>query len=143
MLSFLVLALLDALTSVIIASLAALVVCIVLCWSSRARALGAALGCVLVLGLAAALCGGGGWLYQASVRGQWPHLDVVSYSNSVYGNITVTRSGEQYSFFENGAPVITTPNPDIGFVEEFVHYPMLFHPAPRRVSSSAEERVEC
>ena len=133
LLSFLVLALLDALTSVIMASLAALMVCIVLCWSSRARALGAALGCVLVLGLAAALCGGGGWLYQASVRGQWPHLDVVSYSNSVYGNITVTRSGEQYSFFENGAPVITTPNPDIGFVEEFVHYPMLFHPAPRRV----------
>jgi spermidine synthase len=51
----------------------------------------------------------------------------------VYGNITVTKRGEQFTFFTNGIPTITTPVPDITSVEDFVHFPMLFHEKPESV----------
>jgi spermidine synthase len=55
------------------------------------------------------------------------------YQNSIYGNVTVTRSGEQYTFFSDGIPTITTPTPNISFVEEFTHLPLLHHPYPKDV----------
>ena len=53
--------------------------------------------------------------------------------NSIYGNITVTKRGEQFTFFTNGVPSITTPVPDIASIEDFVHFPMLFHEKPESV----------
>ncbi len=72
-------------------------------------------------------------IHHFSISRQWRGQEVVHYQNSIYGNITVTQRGEQYTFFSDGIPIITTPVPDIAFVEEFVHLPLLFHPSPKKV----------
>ena len=72
-------------------------------------------------------------IHHLSISQQWRGQEVVHYQNSIYGNITVTQRDEQYSFFSGGIPIITTPVPDITFVEEFVHLPLLFHPEPKKV----------
>jgi len=69
-------------------------------------------------------------IQQSSIRSQWRNLHVLHNENSIYGNITVTRRGEQFTFFTDGVPSITTPVPDIASVEDFVHFPMLFHEKP-------------
>lgn len=72
-------------------------------------------------------------LHRLSIKQQWAKQDIIYYQNSVYGNVAVSKAKEQYTFFSNGIPVITTPTPDIAFVEEFTHLPMLFHPKPVKV----------
>jgi spermidine synthase len=72
-------------------------------------------------------------IHQASVHSQWKNLNVIHSENSIYGNITVTKRGEQFTFFSNGVPSITTPVPDIAFIEDFVHFPMLFRGNPESV----------
>ena len=69
-------------------------------------------------------------IHQSSIQSQWRNLNVIHNENSHYGNITVTKSGEQFTFFTNGVPTITTPVPDIASIEDFVHFPMLFHEKP-------------
>jgi spermidine synthase len=72
-------------------------------------------------------------IHRSSVRSQWKDLHVIHSENSIYGNITVTKRGEQYTFFTDGVPSITTPVPDIASVEDFVHFPMLFHEKPESI----------
>ncbi len=72
-------------------------------------------------------------IHLSSIQSQWRNLNVIHNENSIYGNITVTKRGEQFSFFTNGVPSITTPVPDIASVEDFVHFPMLFHENPESV----------
>ena len=72
-------------------------------------------------------------LHESSLRRQWHDADVVHSQNSIYGNVTVIHREGQYTFFSGGIPVITAPTPDIAFVEEFVHLPMLFHGNPQVV----------
>jgi spermidine synthase len=72
-------------------------------------------------------------IHQSSIRSQWRGLNVIHYENSIYGNITVTKRGEQYTFFTDGVPSITTPVPDIATIEDFVHFPMLFHEKPKSI----------
>lgn len=72
-------------------------------------------------------------IHWLSIRSQWKNQDVLHYQNSIYGNVVVTKRGEQYTFFSDGIPVVTTPTPDITFVEEFVHLPLLAHPGPEKV----------
>jgi spermidine synthase len=72
-------------------------------------------------------------IHQFSIRSQWRGLNVIHYENSIYGNITVTKRGEQYTFFADGVPSITSPVPDISFIEDFVHFPMLFHEKPESI----------
>ncbi len=72
-------------------------------------------------------------IHQASIHSQWKNLTVIHSENSIYGNITVTKRGEQFTFFTNGVPSITTPVPDIATIEDFVHFPMLFHGNPESV----------
>ena len=69
-------------------------------------------------------------IHQSSTRSQWRNLNVIHNENSIYGNITVTKRGEQFTFFSHGVPSITTPVPDIASIEDFVHFPMLFHDKP-------------
>ncbi len=69
-------------------------------------------------------------IHQSSTRSQWKNLSVIHNENSIYGNITVTMKGEQFTFFTDGLPSITTPVPDIASLEDFVHFPMLFHEKP-------------
>ena len=69
-------------------------------------------------------------MHQSSIQSQWRNLNAIHNENSNYGNITVTKSGEQFTFFTNGVPTITTPVPDMASIEDFVHFPMLFHEKP-------------
>jgi spermidine synthase len=69
-------------------------------------------------------------IHQSSIHSQWRNLNVIHSDNSIYGNITVTKRGEQFTFFTNGVPSITTPAPDTVSIEDFVHFPMLFHEKP-------------
>jgi spermidine synthase len=73
-------------------------------------------------------------LHHHLVQLRWGGVYHVVYErDSPYGNIVVTELLGQYTFLANGAPVLTTPFPDIAAVEEIVHLPLLFHPEPRRV----------
>ncbi len=69
----------------------------------------------------------------SSIKLQWKGLNVIHNENSIYGNITVSKSGEQFTFFTDGVPSITTPVPDIASIEDFVHFPMLFHERPQSI----------
>lgn len=73
------------------------------------------------------------YLQRRSINRQWKGLEVLDYRNSIYGNILVARKQEQYTFFYNGIPIVTTPYPDITFVEEFGNLPLLFHPAAKDI----------
>jgi len=72
-------------------------------------------------------------IHRASLQLQWRGLNVIHNENSIYGNITVTQRGEQFTFFTDGVPSITTPVPDIASIEDFVHFPMLLHEKPLSV----------
>jgi spermidine synthase len=70
---------------------------------------------------------------KSSMDRQWRGLRVLESRWSPYGNVTVGRREEQLTFFSNGMPICNAPVPDIAFVEEMVHYPLLFIPFPRRI----------
>ena len=71
-------------------------------------------------------------LQNFSAKLQWRGLSLVDSRNSIYGNIAVTKLGEeQYSFFENGLLMFTTG--DKRSAEESIHLSMLEHPAPENV----------
>jgi spermidine synthase len=72
-------------------------------------------------------------MHRSSIASQWPGQKVISYQNSIYGNITLVESEGQYTFFSDGVPIITTPDPDTTFVEEFAHISMLSHPEPQDI----------
>jgi spermidine synthase len=71
-----------------------------------------------------------GCLQGLSVKRQWQGQEVLDYRNSNYANIAVTQYHNEYTFFYNGVPVITTPFPDRQFTEEFGNLPLLFHKEP-------------
>jgi spermidine synthase len=70
-------------------------------------------------------------LHQYSIQAQWKDLNIVHYENSQYGNICVIENEGQYIFFQDGIANVITPVPDLPFVEEFTHLPLLAHPEPR------------
>jgi len=72
-------------------------------------------------------------LHTYSITAQWVNQDIVHYQNSQYGNISVIENEGQYIFFQDGIANIITPIPDIPYVEEFVHLPLLAHPEPRQI----------
>jgi len=72
-------------------------------------------------------------MHRDAISRQWQGKNVVYYANSLYQNIVVIQSDSQYTFFSDGIPLITTPVPDIAFVEEFVHFPMLHHRSPESI----------
>lgn len=72
-------------------------------------------------------------LHRQSIEKQWQGQTVVHYQNSLYGNITVIQNNGQYTFLSDGVPHITLPDPNLVFIEEFVHLPMLSHPNPEKV----------
>ncbi len=72
-------------------------------------------------------------VHHYSIERQWKNQNIVHYQNSQYGNVCVIENEGQYIFFQDGIPNIMTPVPDIPFVEEFVHLPLLAHPEPRKL----------
>ena len=73
-------------------------------------------------------------LNDKSVQQQWHGYKIISYGNSIYGNVTLLKHMEQFILLSNGVPIATSPLPDITFTEEFIHIPMLYHPNPRDVA---------
>jgi spermidine synthase len=72
-------------------------------------------------------------LHHYSIKAQWKNLNIVHYQNSQFGNICVIENEGQYIFFQGGIPEIITPIPDLAFLEEFVHLPLLAHPKPEKL----------
>ncbi|MDY6844457.1 MAG: spermine synthase, partial [Thermodesulfobacteriota bacterium] len=72
-------------------------------------------------------------LHHYSIKAQWKNHNVLHYQNSQYGNICVVENQGQYTFFQDGIPNIITPIPDIPFIEELVHLPLLAHPEPAKL----------
>lgn len=61
----------------------------------------------------------------------FPGQELVTFKDTPYGNLTVTRQGDQMNFFEN--TVLMASTNDITAAEEGVHYAMVQHPKPHRV----------
>jgi len=74
-----------------------------------------------------------GWRYldEYSLKKEWKGYDLVVSKNSIYGNVAVTKSGGEISFFDNGLHLYTVP--DKLTSEEATHYALLEHPDPKRV----------
>jgi len=83
-------------------------------------------------------------LFSSTIIFNWPkHIDgftrslqvkplkLIENADSIYGNISVTKLENQYSFYENGALMFT--GGDIAASEESVHYAMLEHPQPKKI----------
>jgi spermidine synthase len=66
-------------------------------------------------------------------RQRWTGHDLLYSQNSVYGNVAIVRSEEQYTYYADGLPVLTAPVPDVVRSEEMVHLPLLYVAQPRRV----------
>ena len=62
---------------------------------------------------------------------QFKPFELVESADSIYGNISVTKTGKEFSFYENGLLVFTSG--DLLSSEESVHYAMLEHPSPEKV----------
>ncbi len=60
----------------------------------------------------------------------WTHPNLAASRDTPYGRLTLTRSGEQISLFENDALSFESESTA---AEEFVHLPALQRPAPRRM----------
>ncbi|MCG2706498.1 MAG: fused MFS/spermidine synthase [Candidatus Omnitrophica bacterium] len=72
-------------------------------------------------------------LQKMSINKQWRNQEVLSYENSVYANLVVTKTNSQYTFYSDGIPIVTTPVPNITYIEELVHFTMLSHPNPKNI----------
>ncbi len=70
---------------------------------------------------------------EVSRSWQWQEQNLISSKDSVYGNIAITESNGQTNFFNNGLLMFSAPYPDIAYMEEISHFPMLFHPSPQNV----------
>jgi spermidine synthase len=102
--------------------------------ATRAGRFLALLSLAIALGSALFMAAGlDGRLQWRSISMQWHGREVVSYENSPYQNIAVTKGAGQYTFFTDGQPAATIPVPDITRVEEIVHIPLLAHGDPRNV----------
>jgi spermidine synthase len=66
-----------------------------------------------------------------STAWQHPGEEVLFHGHSPYGQLVVTRAGNQINFYQNGLPVVSTHN--TGEIEEAAHYAMAQRPAARRV----------
>ncbi len=75
-----------------------------------------------------------GWVDRfdtISRRIQWKGTTIVDITDSIYGNIVLTRLGTEYNLFENGLFSFSTKD-DLS-AETRVHYAMLAHPSPKKV----------
>lgn len=64
-------------------------------------------------------------------RGFFVKQDIIKDLETPYGNLVVTRTGEQLNFYQSGMPEYATG--DMALAEEKVHYALLRHKAPRNV----------
>jgi len=61
----------------------------------------------------------------------YPNQNILTHTNTPYGNIVITESSGQYNFYQNGMLLFSNNNTIAN--EENVHYAMLQHPDPENV----------
>ena len=74
---------------------------------------------------------GWGALNKFSLKKEWAGYDLVASKNSIYGNVAIAKTEDQYSLFNNGLNLYTIP--DKLTSEEAVHFALLEHPSPKSV----------
>jgi len=62
---------------------------------------------------------------------KWNKSEILSSSDSVYGNVTLTKYESVYSIYENG--ILSVSVPDKLAAESVAHLALLEHPNPRRI----------
>ncbi len=62
---------------------------------------------------------------------RFPNETLLRTQNSVHGNVSVTRLGRQYNFYQSG--LLLGPGRSDLESEYLVHFPMLAHPSPKKV----------
>jgi spermidine synthase len=98
---------------------------------ARPRARGPRLASALGLLLLAAALFLHPHLEKLSQGWQWPGREVLAMVDSPYARLTVTREGEQVSFFANNLWQVTHPDPLTA--EHQTQFGLLEHPRPRKV----------
>lgn len=90
---------------------------------------------LLAAGTAILLLAGGltKTVQEATVARQWGGKRPLVHRNSHYQNIVVMEAAGQYTLFTDGRAILSIPDPDVAYLEEFVHLPMLCHPEPRDI----------
>ena len=86
---------------------------------------------LILAGLGLFAFGKVGDLRRASLELRWRTYHLLTSRNSIYGNLTVTKSNNTYSFFNNGLYNFTVP--DDFTSERIAHFALLEHPEPRKV----------
>jgi len=70
-------------------------------------------------------------LQQRTSQLRFPSETLVRTENTVHGNVSVTRLGLQYNFYQSGL-LLGADREDLAS-EYLVHFPMLAHPAPKKI----------
>ncbi|MCM8790018.1 MAG: hypothetical protein NC916_03265, partial [Candidatus Omnitrophica bacterium] len=131
--TYLLIPYLNSFQIVFVLSLVNLFICYFLISGFKKSNLSLAVAGMIILSFLAYGLGGLDFFQESSVRKQFGKTQLVDYRNSIYGNIAVAKEKEEYTFFYNGLPAITTPFPDRQFVEDFTHFPLLFCANPKEV----------
>lgn len=71
------------------------------------------------------------YIDRATRRAQWRGLELLAATDSIYGNIAMTKLGDAYSLYESGLLSYTTRD-DLSS-ETNIHFPLLAHPAPGNI----------
>lgn len=71
------------------------------------------------------------YIETASRKTQFRPFELIESTESLYGNIAVTKVGKEFGFYENGVLLFTSG--DLLTNEEAVHYAMLSHPSPLKI----------
>jgi len=90
-------------------------------------------GGLLIILILIAVTGNIDKIHQESIRKQWPDYQVISYNNSVYGNVSLLEREDQWHLLSNGVSIATLPTPDIAQIEDLIHFPLLYHPKPKKI----------
>ena len=72
-----------------------------------------------------------GSLQQQTSQLRFPNEMLIRTENTLHGNVSVTRLGPQYNFYQSGL-LMGADREDLAS-EFLVHFPMLAHPAPQKV----------
>ncbi|MFH1692489.1 MAG: hypothetical protein ABIC68_08020 [Candidatus Omnitrophota bacterium] len=74
-----------------------------------------------------------GPIQKWTLKIQWNKKDIVTYENSIFGNIAVSKENNQYTVYYDGLPTLSLPVNDIFFTEDFIHIPMLLNPDAKSI----------
>lgn len=68
-----------------------------------------------------------------TLRRNFPGYNILTSKNTIYNNITVVNRKEQLIFLVDHTPAVTVPYSNQYFIEDFVNFPLLQHPDPKKI----------